>query len=88
MIKAHQNEDVYGTATKWFVRLRAENITENEQDVFFEWLFKSNRHQQTFADVLTLWDRLEVVKTQDLDKFSNLNLIQKQSIAFNSSRIA
>jgi len=58
MIKAHQNEKVYDAAIKWFVRLRAKNITDSEQDAFFEWLFKSNGHQQTFADVLKLWGRI------------------------------
>jgi ferric-dicitrate binding protein FerR (iron transport regulator) len=48
------DEDIYGIAIKWFVRLRADNITANEQDDFFEWFFKSKDNHQTFADVLTL----------------------------------
>jgi ferric-dicitrate binding protein FerR (iron transport regulator) len=79
MVNLHQHEGMYDTATKWFVRLRAENITDREHDQFFEWLFESSKHQQIFVDVLKLWDRLEIVKSQDLDKLLNVVLLQRQS---------
>ncbi|MFT6751489.1 MAG: ferric-dicitrate binding protein FerR (iron transport regulator) [Candidatus Azotimanducaceae bacterium] len=74
------DEDIYGIAIKWFVRLRADNITANEQDDFFEWFFKSKDNHQTFADVLTLWDRLEVIKAH-AQRTGSFSLMSKAQLS-------
>jgi len=76
-----QSEDV--VAIRWFVRLRAEDKTEIEQDQFLDWLFESQTNQQAFTEILSLWDSLEVVKTlrfnEQLYALPALNLLQKHT---------
>lgn len=81
-----QEEDVISIAIRWFVRLRADDKTDAEYDQFFDWLFDSQRNQQAFAEIFSLWDSLEVIKHQRLDEHSEGHLVERhleEQSAFN-----
>ncbi len=49
-------------AIEWFVRLRAEDVTEAERGKFIAWLREAREHQQAFVETLQQWDDLAIVK--------------------------
>ena len=55
-------------AIEWFVRLRAEDVTETERGTFFEWLRQDREHQQAFVEILRLWEDMSVVREMDFDE--------------------
>ncbi len=55
-------------AIEWFVRLRAEDVTETERGTFFEWLREAREHQQAFVEILRLWEDMSVVREMDFDE--------------------
>ncbi|MFP6809231.1 MAG: DUF4880 domain-containing protein [Pseudomonadales bacterium] len=62
------SESLSDISIEWFVRLRADDVTEDKQKVFFEWLRQAREHQQSFVETLHLWDDLSVVKQMDFDE--------------------
>ena len=52
----------------WFVRLRAEDVTQEERDLFFGWLRAAREHQQAFVETLQLWESVAVVKQMNFDE--------------------
>ncbi len=56
------SEEIADTAIEWFVRLRAENVTDKECELFVGWLNAAKEHQRAFTDVLIMWDGLSVVE--------------------------
>ncbi|MEF3076817.1 FecR family protein [Methylobacter sp. Wu1] len=42
-------------AAAWFVRLRAENVADEEKAVFARWLAHDPAHRQAYADICMLW---------------------------------
>ena len=55
-------------AIEWFVRLRAENVSESEREGFLNWLHEAREHQHAFVEILMLWDDLSVVKQMDFNE--------------------
>ena len=68
MNKSPVTDEQADTAIEWFVRLRAEDVTEVERNIFFEWLREARIHQQAFVEILHLWEDMSVVKEMDFDE--------------------
>jgi transmembrane sensor len=68
MIKSPVTDELADRAIEWFVRLRAEDITEAERGTFFEWLREARVHQQAFVEILRLWEDLSVVRQMDFEE--------------------
>ncbi len=68
MNKSLVTDELADRAIEWFVRLRAEDVTEMERGTFFEWLREAREHQQAFIEILRLWEDMSVVKEMDFDE--------------------
>ena len=55
-------EAVSDRAIEWFVRLRGEDVTEDERGEFIQWLREARVHQQAFVETLRMWEDLSVIK--------------------------
>jgi len=55
-------------AIDWFVRLRAEDVTQAERKRFFAWLEENQANQVAFVEILDLWDGLGVVSQMDVEE--------------------
>ena len=42
-------------AAAWFVRMRAENVADEEKAAFARWLAHDPAHRQAYADICMLW---------------------------------
>ena len=60
--------EITDSAIEWFVRLRAEDVTDTEHESIFDWLHASPEHQQAFVNVLEMWEGVSVVKQMDFDE--------------------
>ena len=60
-------EELADRAIEWFVRLRAEDVSEGERNQFFQWLQASRENQQAFVETLQFWDDLSVVKEMNFE---------------------
>lgn len=47
-------------ASDWFARLRAADVTPDEQDAFMRWKARDPTHGEAYDAVCRLWDRLEL----------------------------
>ena len=56
------SDAVADRAIEWFVRLRAEDVTDLERKDFFAWLKTSRENQRGFVEALQLWEDVAVVK--------------------------
>jgi ferric-dicitrate binding protein FerR (iron transport regulator) len=52
------------TATEWFARLRASDVTGRDRVRFVEW-FADMENRAAFDEVLSLWERLRCVTALD-----------------------
>ena len=52
--------DLEEQAITWFVRLRADNITDTERHRFEKWLADDPRHRATYQSVARLWEEQEL----------------------------
>jgi transmembrane sensor len=68
MIDTNVAEEKADRAIEWFVRLRADDITEGERSQFFNWLQESRENQQAFVEALRLWDDLSVLKEMNFEE--------------------
>ena len=68
MNKSPVTDALADRAIEWFVRLRAEDVTETERRTFFEWLREAREHQQAFMEIIRLWEDMSVVKGMDFDE--------------------
>jgi transmembrane sensor len=50
-------------AAAWFVRLRAEDVADEEKAAFARWLAHNPAHQQAYADMCRLWDDAALKRT-------------------------
>jgi ferric-dicitrate binding protein FerR (iron transport regulator) len=77
-------EEMTNCAIEWFVRLRAEDVTNKERESFVNWLQAASEHQQAFTDILKMWEGLSVVKQwgfEELRPFPQIwNSIQKAEV--------
>ncbi len=62
------SEALSDRAIEWFVRLRANNVTDTERGTFFAWLREAREHQQAFIETMQLWEDLSVVQEMDFDE--------------------
>ena len=60
-------EELADRAIEWFVRLRADDVSEGERNQFFQWLQESRENQQAFVETLQFWDDLSVVKEMNFE---------------------
>lgn len=66
------SEQASDRAIEWFVRLRAEDVTQTEREAFFTWLRVSREHQQAFIETLQLWQDAAIVKTMNFEELANV----------------
>lgn len=52
------DEDLVETATAWFVRVRAGDMTEGERRAFSNWLLAEPSHAIAYAEAEALWDEI------------------------------
>ena len=50
-------------AIAWFVRLKADDVTRQNRIDFSHWLGQNTSCQAAFLEILSLWDKTEVIKT-------------------------
>lgn len=50
-------------AVAWFVRLRADNVTRNDELSFMQWLEQAEEHRSTFYDVCAMWGDADFLKS-------------------------
>jgi len=62
MARVTAREAASDVAIEWFVRLRADDVTDAERAHFFDWLRVSRGHQHAFVEILRLWEGLAIVK--------------------------
>jgi len=60
-------EELADRAIEWFVRLRADDVSEGERSQFFQWVQESRENQQAFVETLQFWDDLPVVKEMNFE---------------------
>jgi transmembrane sensor len=51
-------EQVLDQASAWIVRLRSDQVTEQDQQDFALWLAESTQHQQAFDEMMVLWETM------------------------------
>ncbi len=62
------SEALSDRAIEWFVRLRANDVTDTERSTFFAWLREARENQQAFVETMQLWEDLSVVQEMDFDE--------------------
>jgi len=55
-------------AIVWFARLRADDVSAEDRQRFFEWLKEGRPNQQAFVEVLRLWEGVSVVADMDFEE--------------------
>ena len=68
-------DELADEAIDWFVRLRADDVSQLERTQFFSWLRGDRLHQQAFVEILDLWDGLGVVGEMDFDELKPFPLV-------------
>ena len=61
-------EEIADKAIEWFVRLRADDVSQGERDLFYLWLQQARENQRAFVETLLLWEDLSVVKEMNFDE--------------------
>jgi len=74
MAKIPVSDELADEAIDWFVRLRAEDVSQLEHRRFFAWL-KDEQHQRAFVEILDLWDGLGVVAEMDFEELKSFPLV-------------
>ncbi|MCK5424868.1 MAG: FecR domain-containing protein [Emcibacter sp.] len=68
-------------ATEWFVKMRADDISEPRSDDFVQWISQSPSHQAAYAQIGGFWDDLSVLETKNTAhqprKASNSNFVSR-----------
>ena len=67
MIKPEIDETTMDTAIFWFVRQKADNISEVEENEFFDWLLENKDHQSALGEIAGLWNKLDVIKEETFE---------------------
>ncbi len=52
------SEQVLDQASAWIVRLRSDQVTEQDQQDFALWLAESEQHQKAFDEMMVLWEAM------------------------------
>jgi len=71
------NDAITDKAIAWFVRLRADDVTQTERGEFFSWLSEHREHQLAFLKIVKLWNDLSVIKDMDFEELRELPEIWK-----------
>jgi len=75
MVSQRENDQMAESAITWFVRLRAEDVSESERDGFVAWLRDDRRHQIAFIEIMRLWEDLATVRSLDFDEVQPFTLL-------------
>ncbi len=82
------NNSVSDTAIEWLVRLQSEELSSNEEQLFYAWLEKSSAHQRAYIEAEWLWQRAEVSETplRKADSAENISATNNNVIALPLSK--
>lgn len=66
------DEALLDEATEWFVKMRADNPSEQRIAAFADWISQSDAHQSAYLEIGGLWDDLAVVEQGRTGNVSSL----------------
>ena len=75
MTRSTVSEASSDAAIEWFVRLRADDVTDLERSRFFQWLRVKREHQQAFIETLRLWEDLSIIREMDYDELRSVPVV-------------
>lgn len=65
------NDDMLRQAITWFTRLRADDVTDAEQEAYAEWLLSNPEHVDAYAQVEAQWESLETSRASVLQSYAS-----------------
>jgi len=57
-------EQLQDTATEWLVYLQSDNLTEQDEQAFYQWLQADPAHQRAYIEAERFWHSLSVLEAQ------------------------
>lgn len=63
VVLSNPDDNIDEQAVAWFIRLRADNVSQEEKEAFMQWLSLTDEHLRAFNEICDMWGDADLLKS-------------------------